>query len=90
MRTIYIEPPAHLNSCPARKVLLERSVLIEKHKFGIGKFILQKNQRFLIRAIRFDDNDLWFVANESSIRYAQIQVFKKHWKEWELRIWTFD
>lgn len=87
MRTIYIEPPAHLNSCPARKVLLERSMLIEKHKFRYMP--LKKNQRFLIRAIRFDDNDLWFVANESSVRYAQIQVFKKHWKEWELRIWTF-
>lgn len=88
MRTIYIEPPAHLNSCPARKVLLERSTLVEKHKFRYMP--LKENQRFLIRAIRFDDNDLWFVANESSVRYAVIQVFKKHWKEWELRIWTFD
>ena len=85
---IYIEPPAHLNSCPARKVLLERSTLVEKHKFRYMP--LKKNQSFLIRAIRFDDNDLWFVANESSVRYAVIQVFKKHWKEWELRIWTFD
>lgn len=52
MRTIYIEPPAHLNSCPARKVLLERSMLVEKHKFGIRKFILQKNQRSLF--VRLD------------------------------------
>lgn len=90
MRTIYIEPPAHLNSCPARKVLLERSMLVEKHKFGIRKFILQKNQRFLVRGVKADDNDVWYVANKDAIRFAQIQVFKKHWKDWELRIWTFD
>lgn len=88
MRTIYIEPPAHLNSSPARKVLLERSMLVEKYKFRYMP--LKKNQRFLIRAIRKEDKDLWFIANESSVRYAVIQVFKGYWKDWELRIWTFD
>lgn len=32
--TRYIEPPAHLNSKPARSVLMENSVAVDKSEFG--------------------------------------------------------
>lgn len=86
--TRYIEPPAHLNSKPARRALLENSVVVEKHEFETR--ILKNNERFLIRAIKFQGRDEWFTANKDTVEYAEFRVFWEIWKDWELRVWNLD
>lgn len=86
--TRYIEPPAHLNSKPARSVLLENSVAVDKSEFG--QRILKNNERFMVRAIRHKGRDYWFSASQDVVDYAEQQVFWEIWKDWELRVWNLD